>query len=73
MPVDDPRAVEIVWRDLDANPIPRQDPDPEAAHLPGDVPEDHVVVVELHPEHCVRESLDDLALELDLFFLGQAR
>jgi hypothetical protein len=32
-----------------------------------------VAVVELHPEHRVRERLDDLPLELDLFFLGQTR
>ena len=30
-----------------------------------------MAVVELHPEHRVREGLDDLAFELDLFFLGQ--
>src|SRR3954454_17771091 len=71
MPVDDPRAGEVVRRDLDAYPIPRQDPDAEAPHLARDVPEDDVAVVELHPEHRVRERLDDLAFELDLLFLGQ--
>src|SRR4051795_8889716 len=71
MPVDDPRAVEVVRRDLDAHPIPRQDPDAEAPHLARDVPEDDVAVVELHPEHGVRERLDHLAFELDLLFLGQ--
>src|SRR3954452_16294685 len=71
MPVDDPRAVEVVRRDLDAHPIPRQDPDAEAPHLARDVSEDDVAVVELHPEHRVRERLDDLAFELDLLFLRQ--
>src|SRR5215217_782139 len=71
MPVDDPRAVEVVRRDLDAHPIPRQDQDAEAPHLARDVPEDDVAVVELHPEHGVRERLDHLAFELDLLFLGQ--
>src|SRR4051794_35882073 len=71
MPVDDPRAVEVIRRHLDPHPIPRQDPDAEASHLARDVPEDDVAVVELHPEHCVRERLDDLAFELDLLFLGQ--
>ncbi len=37
--------------------------------LPGHVAEHLVAVVELHPEHRVRERLDDLAFELDLFFL----
>jgi hypothetical protein len=32
-----------------------------------------VPVVELHPEHGVRERLDDLAFELDLVFLRQAK
>src|SRR3954452_4582726 len=71
MPVDDPRAVEVVRRDLDAHPIPRQDPDAETSHLARHVPEDDVAVVELHPEHGVRERLDHLAFELDLLFLGQ--
>src|SRR3954451_24824159 len=30
-----------------------------------------MAVVELHPEHRVRERLDDLAFELDLLFLRQ--
>jgi hypothetical protein len=30
-----------------------------------------VAVVELHPEHRVRERLDDLAFEFDLLFLRQ--
>jgi hypothetical protein len=71
MPVDDPRAVEVVRRDLDAHPIPRQDPDAEPSHLARDMSEDDVAVVELHPEHRVRERLDHLAFELDLLFLGQ--
>jgi hypothetical protein len=28
-----------------------------------------VTAVELHPEHRARERFDDLALDLDLFFL----
>ena len=69
--VDDPGSVEVVRRDLDADPIPRQDPDPEPPHLAGDVPEHLVAVIQLHPEHRVRERLDDLAFEFDLLFLGQ--
>src|SRR6185436_4453908 len=69
--VDDAGAVEVVRRQLDADA--RQDADPEAAHLAGDVAEDHVIVVELHAEHRVGEGLDDLALELDFLFLCHAR
>src|SRR5215208_4985894 len=71
MPVDDPRAVEVIRRHLDPHPIPRQDPDAEPSHLARDMSEDDVAIVELHPEHGVRERLDDLAFELDLLFLGQ--
>src|SRR5918999_834703 len=69
--IDDPSPVEVVRRDLDADPIPRQDADPETPHLARDVTEDLVAVVELHPEHRVRERLHDLAFEFDLLFLGQ--
>src|SRR3954470_22388745 len=71
--VDDGGAVEVVRRQLDAHAVAREDADAEAAHLPGDVAEDHVIVVELHAEHRGGEGLDDLALELDLLFLCHAR
>src|SRR5918997_4520473 len=63
MPIDDPRSVEVVGRDLHSHPVAGQDPDAEPPHLPRDVTENLVAVVELHPEHGVRERLDDLALE----------
>src|SRR5262245_52423456 len=72
MAVDDTRAIEVVRGHLDADSVSGQDADAEPPHLPGDVPEHLVAVVELHPEHGVRERLDDLPLELDLFFLRQA-
>ena len=31
--VDDPRAIEVVGRQLDPHAVPGQDADPEAAHL----------------------------------------
>src|SRR5947209_3305261 len=68
--VHDARTVEVIRRELDAHPVARQDPDPETPHLPCHVPQYDVVVVELDAEHRVGEGLDDLALELDLFFLG---
>src|SRR5215216_8197603 len=71
MAIDDARAVEVVGRDLNPNPVPRQDPDAEAAHLAGDVAEHLVAVVELHPEHRVRERLHDLAFEFDFLFFSQ--
>src|SRR4051794_25021392 len=71
MAVDDPRSVEVVRRDLHAHAITREDADAEAPHLARHVAEDLVTVVELHPEHGVRERLDYLTLELDLLFLRQ--
>ena len=73
MAVDDPRAVEVVRGDLDPDAITREDPDAEAPHLAGHVAEHLVAVVELHPEHGVRERLYDLTFELDLVFLRQAK
>src|SRR4051794_30398997 len=68
--VDDPRAVEVVGRELHAHAVAGKDADAEAPHLAGDVAEDEVSVVELDAEHRVRERLHDLALELDLVLLG---
>ena len=74
VPVDDPRPVEVVGRQLDAHSVPRQDPDPETAHLSGDVTEHYPVhVVELDAKHCVRQGLDDLAFKLDFLFLRHKR
>ena len=72
MPVDDPRPIQVVRRDLNPDAVAREDADTEAPHLAGHVAQDLVAVVELHPEHRVRERLDDLPFELDLFFLRQA-
>src|SRR3954452_6583 len=71
MPVDDPGAIEVVRRDLYAHAVAGEDADAEAPHLAGHVAEHLVAVVELHPEHGVRERLDDLSFELDLLFLRQ--
>src|SRR5690348_6051649 len=68
-PVDDPTAVEVVRRQLDANAVARVHANAEPAHLAGGVPEGLVAVVELDPEHAVPERLDDLTGHLDLVFL----
>src|SRR3954453_5877474 len=70
MAVDDPRPVEVVGAQLDPDAVAGEDPDAEAAHLARAVAEDLVAVVELHPEHGVRERFGDLALELDLVLFG---
>jgi hypothetical protein len=71
MPVDDPRAMEVVRRNLDAYAVAGEDADAEPPHLARHVAEHLVTVVELHAEHRVRERLYDLPFELDLFLLRQ--
>src|SRR6266576_4288342 len=67
--VDDPAAVEVVRRKLDLHPVAGEDTDAIAPHLPGRVSERLVAAVESDPEITVPQSLDDLAVELDLLFL----
>src|SRR6266576_6034550 len=69
--VDDPAAVEVVRRELDLHPVSGEDTNAVAPHLPGRISERLVAPVECNPEITVPQSLDDLAVELDLlFFLG---
>ena len=51
--VDDPAAREVVGRKLHDHSIVRKDPDVVHPHLPADVREHFVPVVQLHPEHCI--------------------
>src|SRR5438093_8295928 len=68
--VGDAAAIEIVGRELDLHTVAGEDADVVAPHLARDVPEDLVFVVQLHLEHRVGQRLGDLALHLDLLFLG---
>jgi len=71
MSVDDPRAVEVVRRNLDAHAVAGEDADAEPSHLAGHVAQHLVTIVELHAEHRVGEGFYDLPFELDLFLLRQ--
>src|SRR5437867_3586591 len=68
-PVGDPAAGQVVGRELHLDLVPRQDPDEIHAHLAGHVREYLVSVLELHPEHGVRERLDHGAFHLNGIFL----
>src|SRR4051794_6506886 len=70
--VGDSASVEVVWAELDLHLVAGEDADVVAAHLARDVPEDLVVILELHLEHRVGQGLKDLALHLDLLFLAHA-
>src|SRR5918997_4666630 len=63
--VDDPAARQVVGRELDHDLVLGEDPDVVLAHLPADVRQDLVPVLELHPEHRVGQGLDDPPLDLD--------
>src|SRR4051794_25997439 len=68
--VDDPTSGEVVRRELDHHAVLGEDPDVVLPHLAADVGEDLVPVAQLDPEHRVRESFDNRALDLDhAFFL----
>src|SRR5579859_1111797 len=71
VPIGDTTAVEVIRAQLHIDLVARKDADVVLAHLPGDSRENGVAGVELHPEHRARESLDDLAFNLDLLFLGR--
>src|SRR3954470_17721135 len=64
VPVHDPPARQVVRRELHEDTVARKDPDVVHPHLPGDVRQDLVSVLERHPEHGVGQGLRDGALDL---------
>src|SRR5215216_508902 len=68
--VRDATSGEVVGGEFDLHLVPRQDPDVVHPHLPGDVRQDLVAVVQLEAEHGVGERRQDRALEHDGVFLG---
>src|SRR6476659_6935028 len=66
--VDDATPGEVVRRELHHHAVLGEDPDVVLAHLAADVGQDLVTVAQLDPEHRVRESLHDGALDLDHTF-----
>src|SRR3954471_20893801 len=69
----DPRLGQIVGRHFHGDLVAGKDADVMHAHLPGDVSQDHVPGLELHPEHRIGERLENLPLHLDRFFLAHQR
>src|SRR5690242_20577614 len=70
--VDDATAGQVVGRQLDRHLVPGKDLDEVHPHLPGDVGEHHVLVLEFDPEHRVGQGLDHRAFDLDAFFFRHA-
>src|SRR5436309_11622516 len=71
--VDDPSPRQVVGRQLHCHLVAGQDLDEVHAHLARDVGQDLVTVLQLHPEHRVREGLDYRTFDLDALFLAQSR
>src|SRR5438046_6894888 len=51
VPINHTTSGQVVRRQLYANPVPGKDPDVVHPHLPGDVGEHLVPVLQLNPEH----------------------
>src|SRR5579862_2750281 len=65
VPVHDPAAGQVVGAELHDHAVVGQDPDVVHPHLPADMGENLVPVVQLHAEEGIRERLDNRAFDLD--------
>src|SRR6185369_4665839 len=63
--VGDPATGQVVWGQLDADPVTGQDPDEVHPEFAADMGEDPMAVLQLDREHGVGERLDDRALDFD--------
>src|ERR1700692_4736373 len=71
VPINDATAAQVVRTELNDHPVIRQDADVVHPHLPADVGEYLVPVVQLHSEEGIRQRLNHRALDLDgAVFLG---
>ena len=68
--IRDATTAEVVRRELNLDAISGKDSDVVHPHLPADVGEHLVAVLELDPEHGVGERLDHRAFQHDRIFLG---
>src|SRR5579862_3125591 len=65
VPVHDPAAGQVVGAELHDHAVVGQDPDVVHPHLPADMGENLVPVVQLHAEEGIRERLDNRAFDLN--------
>jgi hypothetical protein len=70
VPIGDTTSREIVRSQLNLNPVAGEDSDVVHAHLPGNVRQHFVPVLQFNAEHCVGQRLNDRAFENDCIFLG---
>jgi hypothetical protein len=63
--VDDPAAGQVVWAQFYDHAVLRKDSDVVLTHLPRDVGKYSVSVGQLNAKHCVGQSFDHCAFDLD--------
>src|SRR5579862_3336113 len=70
--VRDPSAGQVVGRQFQPHLIARKDFNIVDAHLARDRRQDDFLPGDLHPEHGVRQGLEDVPFDFDLVFLAHA-
>ena len=70
--VGDATLGQVVRRHLDLDLVAGQDADVVLAHAAGNVGRDHVAVLELDPEHGVREGLENRTFEFNAIVFGHS-
>jgi hypothetical protein len=68
--VGDSTSGEIVGSEFDLDSVAGKDADVVSAHLARDMPENSMAILELDPEHGVRQGLGNGAFKHDRVFLG---
>src|SRR5690606_8408909 len=70
--IGDARLGEIVRRQLTEHLVAHEHADTVLAHAPGGVTQDFMTILELDPEHRVRQQFHHLAAHFEEFFFGHA-
>src|SRR4029453_3650067 len=70
---DDPRPGEVVRRQIHRHLVARQYLDVVHPHFSGDMAKNDMTVLQLYPERCIRQHLQDLPLHLYRVFLCHQR
>ena len=63
--VGDPTLCQIVWRELNLDPITRKDSDEVRPKLPADVGTNSMAIFEFNDEQRVRQRLDNRPFDFD--------
>ena len=63
--IDNPTALQVVWRNFDHNTIARHNPDKVFTHFSCNVCHDLMAVFKLHAKLSVRECFDNVAFDLN--------